>query len=265
MINQLLSTVTDTVKNLWYRDPAEEKTHINDRAVRIRAGMLMIIPVYMLFTLYDALFISHWVVDGNTAVDLGDTDWDDNIIYQVEAIKKVYDYSFQSWVLVYAFLEMTLSMWVTTSRLSPTILLASFLAKNEKPVWKPLVPKRFAWTIGASLITVCWVFFNPDVFANFVNWIWGDKLLPTTYNYMPYWIPFTMVWVCLIFMWLEAVLGFCVGCKIHALLVKMKVIEEECEACNNIDWDEIARKNKERLAKEAAAKEADRSAERPAD
>ena len=34
---------------------------------------------------------------------------------------------------------------------------------------------------------------------------------------------------------LEASLGFCLGCKIFALLMKVGVIPEEtCEACNNL-------------------------------
>jgi hypothetical protein len=53
---------------------------------------------------------------------------------------------------------------------------------------------------------------------------------------LPRWLPLVMVWVCLGFMWLEAILGFCVGCKIHALLVKLGVFQEECEECNNLDF-----------------------------
>jgi hypothetical protein len=30
------------------------------------------------------------------------------------------------------------------------------------------------------------------------------------------------------------------GCKEHALLVKISVIED-CEVCNNIDWDKIGK------------------------
>jgi hypothetical protein len=37
-------------------------------------------------------------------------------------------------------------------------------------------------------------------------------------------------------MWMETVLGFCAGCKVHSLLVWMGVLKEECEACNNLDW-----------------------------
>lgn len=240
----------ETIKNLWFRDPKESPAFINDTAVRIRAGMLLAIPVIMLFTLFDAIYVSHWVVDGNTAVDSYDTDWDGNIIYQVEAIKRTYDYTIQSWILVFAFFEMLVSMSVTLSRLSPTILIASFLAKGKPQVWKPLVPKRFAWTIGATMIAICWIYFNPEVFAGWVNGVYGSTLLPETENYMSYYIPLIMVWVCLGFMWLEAVLGYCVGCKVHALLVAVGIIKEECESCNNIDWDEIARKHKEKQAAE---------------
>ncbi len=234
------------IKNLWFRNPKESTTYINDTAVRIRAGMLLVIPVVMLFTLYDAIYVSNWVVDGNTAVDSYDTDWDGNIIYNVEAIKRTYDYTVQSWILVYALFEMLISMSVVLSRLSPTILIASILASRQPQVWKPLVPKRFAWTIGATMISICWIYFNPEIFAGWVNAIAGSAVLPTTENYMSYYIPLLMVWVCLGFMWLEAVLGFCVGCKVHALFVSLGIIKEECEACNNIDWEEIARKHKER-------------------
>ncbi len=246
----MLKIIQDVVKNLWFRDPKEMPVYINDTAVRIRAGLLLAIPIFMSFTLYDAVFGTHWVVDGNTAVDTLDTDWDENIIYSVEAIKRAYDYSLQTQVLLYALFEMLAGLTVFTSRFSPTIYLASLLAKGKPAVWKPLVPKRYAWLLGSSLIAVCLVFFNPDVFANWVNNLSGAKLLPTTYNYMSPLVPLTLVWVCLGFMWMETVLGFCVGCKIHSLLVRLGVHKEACEACNNIDWDALARKKQERLVQE---------------
>ncbi len=236
----------DTLKNLWFQDTKGDTIYINDTAVRIRAGILLSIPIFMSFSLYEAVFVSHWIVDGNTATDLGDTDWDENIIYAVEAVRRVYDYSWQSLVLVYAFFEMLASMFVTTSRLSPTILISSFLARGKPQVWKPLVPKRFAWTMGAIFIALCWIFFNPEIFASWVNVIFGAETLSTTENYMSPLIPLTLVWICFAFMWLETTLGFCAGCKIHAFLVYIGVLKEDCYSCNNIDWDEIAAKNKAR-------------------
>ncbi|MDX1352152.1 MAG: DUF4395 domain-containing protein [Thiomicrorhabdus sp.] len=243
----------DMFKNLWFRDTKEQALYINEVAMRIRAGMLLIIPLYMGLTLYDVVYTSSWVVDGNTAVDTYDTNWDDQIIYQVEAVKRTYDYTVQTWILFYGLFEMIAGMFLFTSRLSPTIYLATFLARNTPPVWKPLVPKRFAWTIGASLITVCLMFFNPDTVAGWINSIAGKTVLSETENFIPYWVPVNLVWVCISFMWLEAILGFCVGCKVHSLLVLLGIFKEECHECNNIDWDEIARKHKEKQMKETAS------------
>ena len=231
------------IKNLWFRDKNDSKPYINDVAVRIRAGFLLVIPLFLGLTLYDVAYTSKWVVDANTAVDTYETDWDEHIIYAVEATKRTYEYSTQTWVLFYALFEMITGMFVLTSRLSPTILLSSILAYKSKPVWKPLTPKRFAWTIGASFIIACILFFNPDTFASWLNNIAGKELLPTTENYMPFWIPQTLVWLCISFMWLETVLGFCLGCKLHSLLVWVGILKEECAACNNIDWDAISQRS----------------------
>ena len=239
------------LKNLWFRDPAESPSYINEVAVRIRAGILLMIPLYMTLTLIDAIWGTRWIVDGNSLTDTFDTDWDGHTIYAAKVIKRTWEYSVQTWVLFYALFEMLVGMSVISSRLSPTILIATFLARKTPPVWKPLAPKRFAWSIGATLIAVCLVFFNPVPVAEFVNKLAGHTILPETVSFMPYWIPLILVWVCLGFMWMETVLGFCVGCKIHALFVKLGILKEECEACNNIDWDEIARRH---AAKQQASK-----------
>lgn len=233
---KLFSSIAQVFKQLWFLDPRAEQPYINDIAVRIRAGLLLAIPLYMGFTLYEAVYGSHWIVTGNSVRDTFDTDFDGHILYSVEAIRRTLDYSKQTWVLMYALFEMLAGMSVITSRLSPTVLISSFLAKTHEPVWKPLTPKRFAWSIGATFISVCLVFFNPEVFAGFVNWVARSAVLTTTSNYMPKWIPLVLVWVCVGFMWMEAVLGFCVGCKVHSLGVKMGLLKEECEACNNLSW-----------------------------
>jgi len=138
--------------------------------------------------------------------------------------------------LLHPLFEMLAGMSVKTSYLSPTIWLSTVLARNARPVWKPLAPKRFAWSIGATMICICLVFFHPEKFAGAVNTLVGSALLPTTEQYMPRALPLVMVWLCLGFMWLEAILGFCVGCKIHGLLARVGIFKEECEACNNLDF-----------------------------
>ena len=249
----MLAAAVATLKNLWFRDPNENDVFINDVAVRIRAGMLLTIPLYMGLTLYDVAYLPIWEPIVNTARDTYETDWDGNIIYTVDAIRRTFEYSTQSLVLAYGLFEMFAGMFVLTSRLSPTILLSTVLARSCAPVWKPLVPKRYAWMIGTSFISLCLVFFNPEVLAEWVNGLFAREVLPTTENYMPFWIPNTLVWVCLAFMWLETVLGFCVGCKVYALLVWLGVHKEPCEACNDIDWEAIAKKRKAKLEAQSSA------------
>ncbi|MEW6445915.1 MAG: DUF4395 domain-containing protein [Pseudomonadota bacterium] len=242
------------LKNLWFRDLSESAPYINETAVRIRAGMLLFIPLYMALTLWDAIWGVNWIVDGNSLVDTYETDWDGHTIYAAQVIKRTWEYSTQTAVLFYALFEMLAGMTTFTSRFSPTILISSLLARHHAPVWKPLAPKRFAWGLGASFIVVCLVFFNPAPVAEFVNGITRSAVLPETETFMPYWIPLVLVWVCLGFMWMETVLGFCVGCKLHALMVKLGVLKEECVECNNLDWDAIARRHQERLAAQEGGK-----------
>ena len=221
---------------LWFRDPDDVVPFINETAVRIRAGIMLAIPVFMAFTLVDIVLGTRWVVTGNVVRDTFDTDFDGRILYMVEAVRRTYEYSLQTGVLFYALFEMLAGMSRVTSYLSPTIWLSTWLARQHRPVWKPLAPKRLAWAIGASMISLCLVFFHPEKFAAAVNALSQHTLLPTTEQYLPRWLPLVMVWLCLGFMWLEAILGFCVGCQIHALLVKLGVLQDPCEACNNLDF-----------------------------
>lgn len=221
---------------LWFRHRHDASPWINDTAVRIRAGLMLCIPLFMGWTLLDVVFGSRWHVTGDLIKDTYETDFDGRILYMVEAVRRTYDYTIQTWVLLYALFEMLAGMTVRTSYLSPTIWLATALARHRPVVWTPLAPKRFAWTIGASMIGVCLVFFHPEKFAAVVNFAAHAEVLPAAEQYMPRWLPLVMVWVCLGFMWMETVLGYCLGCEVHALLVRLGVFKDECEACNNLSF-----------------------------
>ncbi len=238
-----MNLIIKTFKNLWFRDLKEQTIHINNTAVRIRAGILLIIPVYMVFTFINVVYGPTWeITPDSIAVDTYETDFDGRIVYQVEATRRVFEYAFQTKLLVYALFEMLLGLSVVGSRFSPTILLASFLALSKTPVWKPLAPKRCAWLLGASFISVCIVFFNPDAIASWINAVLGSNI-PVDENYVPSWLALNLVWICLAFMWLEAILGYCAGCKIYAILKRLGFVNRHCEVCENIDWDKSKRKN----------------------
>ena len=129
------------LRSLWFRDLQEDPIFINDIAVRIRAGLMLVIPLYMSFTLFNIVFGSPWVITGNMITDTYDMDIDGRILYHVEAVRRTYDYTVQTYVLFYALFEMLSGLFVFTSRLSPTIWLASWLAQHHRPVWKPLAPR----------------------------------------------------------------------------------------------------------------------------
>ncbi len=87
--------------------------------------------------------------------------------------------------------------------LSPTGLLGTLLTMWIRPTWKPAQPKRFAWILGGSLGVLCLGLRLSHVGS---AWIIG------------------VVSTCFILTWLEAVLGFCVGCWMYRMLF-------ECEVC----------------------------------
>ncbi|MFZ9551901.1 MAG: DUF4395 domain-containing protein, partial [Hylemonella sp.] len=133
----MLAVLRDVMRKQWFLDTKTDPLFINDVAVRIRAGLLLAIPLYMAFTLFDAIYGSRWVITGNVVRDTFDTDFDGRILYMVEAVRRTYDYSLQTYVLWFGLFEMLAAMFSWSSRFSPTIWLASLLAAWQEPVWKP--------------------------------------------------------------------------------------------------------------------------------
>lgn len=91
---------------------------------------------------------------------------------------------------------------------SPTGVLGTALTMGMRPVWKPTRPKRFAWLLGGALAATCLAM----------------RLLGASPVAMA-----GVVAVCFVLTWLEAVLGFCVGCYMHKLFWGC----EECEVPYN--------------------------------
>ncbi len=88
--------------------------------------------------------------------------------------------------------------------LSPTGVLGTALTLRLRPVWKPTAPKRFAWLLGGGLAATCLAM----------------RLLNASAEAMA-----MVVGICFCLTWLEAALGFCVGCWLHARLWRCDVCE----------------------------------------
>jgi hypothetical protein len=82
---------------------------------------------------------------------------------------------------------------------SPIGVIARTMTFLHVPDWVSAKPKRFAWTLGLGMAFSMMVITNSGVRGT---------------------LPRTICAICLTLMWMEAVLGLCLGCKIHALLVR---------------------------------------------
>ena len=72
---------------VWFRSRDDVQPYLNETAVRIRAGIMLAIPIYMAFTLVDVVFGGRWNVTGDVITDTFETDFDGRILYMVEAVR----------------------------------------------------------------------------------------------------------------------------------------------------------------------------------
>lgn len=87
--------------------------------------------------------------------------------------------------------------------LSPLGNIATLITMKTAPLWKPNQPKRFAWILGASMGVICLLL----------------RLLHVDVSWL-----IVVLGTCFALTWLEAVMGFCVGCWMYSLFFK-------CEVC----------------------------------
>jgi uncharacterized protein DUF4395 len=84
-------------------------------------------------------------------------------------------------------------------RFSPVGLVSRVLTLRPAPDWVSAKPKRFAWTLGLAMSFSMMIITNSGIRG---------------------YLPRTICLICLTLMWLESVLGLCVGCELHRLLVR---------------------------------------------
>jgi hypothetical protein len=84
-------------------------------------------------------------------------------------------------------------------RYSPMGVAARAMTLRHPADWVSAKPKRFAWTLGLGMAFSMMVITNSGVRGA---------------------LPRTVCAICLTLMWMESVLGVCLGCKIHGLLVR---------------------------------------------
>jgi hypothetical protein len=101
-------------------------------------------------------------------------------------------------VTTFFFIDFLLRITVGLNR-SPVGVVAGWITRRRPPEWVSAKPKRFAWSLGLVLSLGMTVITNVNIHGM---------------------LPRTVCLTCLALMWMESVLGLCLGCEIYAFLVR---------------------------------------------
>lgn len=89
---------------------------------------------------------------------------------------------------------------------TPSGYIGHLMTRRYPAEWVSAKPKRFAWAMGAAISFAMVIITNAGI---------------TGY------LPRTLCLICITLMWLESVIGFCVGCEIYRQLVKRGVASND--------------------------------------
>jgi Domain of unknown function (DUF4395) len=103
------------------------------------------------------------------------------------------------------FVEFLARLTVGIAR-SPVGLLSGWMTQRQPPDWVSAKPKRFAWTLGLVMS--------------------GAMAIITNYGVRG-WLPRSICLICLTLMWLESVLGLCLGCEIYGVLIRRGWVRQD--------------------------------------
>jgi len=87
-------------------------------------------------------------------------------------------------------------------RFSPTLRIADFMVRNQRPEWVDAKPKQTAWAIGFGMVLLaCFM----------MGWLgMRDEIV------------LGLCALCMTFLFAEAAVGFCAGCWLHQRFAKEK-------------------------------------------
>lgn len=130
--------------------------------------------------------------------------------------------------------------------IKPESLFFWFIAKNilnkkwYKPYWVGSLQKKFAWKVW--LVLSSFAFFCILIVSGFLAWYniltesyeISQTLPRISWTAVPFTPPLIACILCIIFMFLESVLWYCVGCRVYAVLTKKGIIKRvEWQNCAN--------------------------------
>ena len=198
-------------QSMWFREKPDQlntnQIYINERAIRARAGIILLIPIILLFIRLDHGDHNEWIISPSTILSQVQID-----TKNAPVIQREYSHTFAYTLIFFVMYEMLMAMFVRTAHFSITSLLGVLFTSRQKPIYQPMRPKIFAWLIGLVLAVLCQISLYYSVMQS---------------------IAFYFLAACLLFMWLEAVCGICAGCYMYRGLTKIGVIKERCDPCED--------------------------------
>lgn len=207
-------------ENKWFQNSGEKddlgEYYINERAVRARAGVLLLVSAVLLYTRLDhghhmEMLVVNTVMD-HGAMDHGAHGSMDQL--STEIVAREYTHTHVFLMLAFVMYEMIMPMFRSTAKYSLTAQIGVWLTRNQPPLYMPMRPKVLAWSLGFSMAAVCTAMVYVYVATGFMS---------------P--IPLILLITCFSFMWLEAACNICAACILYGWLAKLGMVREVCPTC----------------------------------
>jgi hypothetical protein len=103
--------------------------------------------------------------------------------------------------------------------------IGAWLVSRQRPEYVGAIQKRFAWSIGWVMSGTVLMLISRQLF-----WVKSCSGTDVFGLGIPCFFPMLLCGICLIFMWLESAVGFCVGCVIYSGLVQRGFLKAEVHA-----------------------------------
>lgn len=99
-------------------------------------------------------------------------------------------------------------------RYAPSMVIGSFVTRNQRPEWVDAIPKKTAWYIGLGMVFTACLLMG-----------WGNLSGP---------IPLALCGMCISFLFFESAFGFCAGCWLHQKFAKTPPRLCSGDVCNYV-------------------------------
>lgn len=153
------------------------------------------------------------------------------------------EYTIAFYIIIPIWLDFILKVFISP-RWSIFWSFVRLFLDTKNAVWVGAVQKRFAWGIGlfiSTFVLYCLVLLSGEFFN--VSSPEVSRILEITQMNIASWAlivapitpPVILCVLCLIFMWSESVVGYCIGCSIYKQLTKRGWMKEY-ENQNCVNW-----------------------------